>query len=563
MTFWQIFVRLLPRRPLAALAGLWWHVTGRRVRARNRLRAAGARLPFAYRFWMEKIEPQRESVESAHSALARLTRRPQFTILVYADGPASEAATTRSLESVEGQIYPDRTVSVVGRTDQFAQAIADGTGDFIVPLRAGDQLSPTALIRYAEALEGNPAADVVFGDQDSIDEAGERSSPWFKPAWNRELFLAQDYLSDAAAVRAEAARRAAESGRLRDRPVAYDLLLRVTRTASMVLHAPCVTVHVRTDLRAEDQAARVAAIRDHLAGTGAEAGAGPFGTVKVAWPLPDDLPMVSVIVPTRDKVELLKPCVDTLLVTTSYAGFEVIVVDNGSTDETALAYLNEIESDARVRVLSYPGAYNFSAINNFAVQKSAGSYICFLNNDTETVDGSWLTEMMRQAIRPEVAAVGAKLLYEDGTIQHAGVIVGIGDAAGHAHRNLPNSEAGYFAQVHAAQFVTAVTGACLLVEKEKFVQVGGFDERDLAIAYNDIDLCLKLQRAGWRNVYVPHAVLIHHESKSRGKDDSPSQIDRYSRELKVFQERWGTETFEDPLFNPNLERASETFVIRL
>ena len=563
MTFWQIFVRLLPRKPLAALAGLWWHVTGKRVRARNRLRAAGARLPFAYRFWMDKIEPQRESADSGRSILAHLTRRPHFAVLVYADVQPAKTAAERSLKSVEGQIYPDRTGSGVRGSEQFARAIAAATSDLIVPLRAGDQLSPTALIRYAEALEGSPEAEVVFGDQDSIDEAGERSSPWFKPEWNRELFLAQDYLSNAVAVRAEAARKAVGTGPLRDQAVAYDLLLRVTRSASDVLHTPCVTVHVRTDLHAEDQAARVEAISEHLAGTGANASAGPFGTVKVAWPLPGDLPLVSIIVPTRDKVELLKPCLDTLLEMTSYAPFEVIVVDNGSTDHAALAYLKDIETDARVRVLSYPGAYNFSAINNFAVQKSAGSYICFLNNDTEVVDGSWLTEMMRQAIRPEVAAVGAKLLYEDGTIQHAGVIVGIGDAAGHAHRNLPNSEAGYFAQVHAAQFVTAVTGACLLVEKQNFDQVGGFDERDLAVAFNDIDLCLKLEHAGWHNVYVPHAVLIHHESKSRGKDHSPGQIDRYSRELKVFQERWGTKTFEDPLFNPNLERSSETFVIRL
>lgn len=549
--------------PIAALAGLWWHVTGRRVRARNRLRAAGARLPYAYRFWLEKIEPQRESIESGQSALASLTRRPEFTILVQAHGRGSDAATARSLQSVERQIYPHRSVAVVETTDCFHRAIADAAGDFVVPLRAGDELSPTALIRYAEALDADPAADVAFGDHDSIDEAGERSSPWFKPAWNRELFLAQDYLSDAAAIRAKEARKAIEGAALTDHAATYDLLLRVTGNAQVVVHAPCVTVHVRKDLRSDDQPARLEAIHRLLAGTGAEATPGPFGTVKIAWPLPSDLPMVSVIVPTRDKVELLRPCVDTLLATTAYASFEVIIVDNGSTDPNTLAYLREIETDPRVRVLAYPGAYNFSAINNFAVRESAGSYLCFLNNDTETIDGSWLTEMMRQAIRPEVAAVGAKLLYEDGTIQHAGVIVGIGDAAGHAHRNLPNSEAGYFAQVHAAQFVTAVTGACLLVEKQKFIDVGGFDERDLAIAYNDIDLCLKLDRAGWRNIYVPHAVLIHHESKSRGKDHSPSQIDRYRRELKIFQERWSTETFEDPLFNPNLERSSETFVIRL
>ena len=562
MTFWQIFVRLLFRRPFAALAGLWWHVTGKRVRARNRLRVEGSRLPFAYRFWMDKVEPLRESRESAETIMARLMHRPQFTIIIY--GKPADVEMAQSVESVSQQIYPHWSISVVDPSaGGWEQAIVEATGDFIVPLRAGDRLSPTALIRYAEALEANLEATVVFGDQDSVDQTGERSSPWFKPAWNRELFLAQDYLSDAAAIRTEAAREALESGGLGEHATAYDLLLRVTRDTDAVVHAPFVTVHARTDLRVDDQAQRVELARKHLAGSGAKTSAGPFGTVKVDWPLPNALPTVSIIIPTRDKVELLRPCVDSLLAKTSYSPFEVLIVDNGSVDDRALAFLARIEADPRVRVLSYPGAYNFSAINNFAVRESAGSYVCFLNNDTEVIHASWLTEMMRQAIRPQVAAVGAKLLYEDGTIQHASVIVGMGDAAGHAHRNLPNTEPGYFAQAHAAQFVTAVTGACLLLEKQKFLDVGGFDERDLAIAYNDIDLCLKLERAGWRNVYVPHAELIHHESKSRGKDHSPGQIDRYSRELKVFQERWGTETFQDPLLNPNLERSSETFVIRL
>ena len=273
--------------------------------------------------------------------------------------------------------------------------------------------------------------------------------------------------------------------------------------------------------------------------------------------------MVSIIIPTRDKVELLRPCIESVLAKTNYGPFEVLIVDNDSVEERTRAFLAGFASHPQIRVLPYAGAYNFSAINNFAVRESTGPYICFLNNDTEVVEKEWLTEMMRQAIRPLIGAVGAKLLYTDGTIQHAGVVVGMGDAAGHAHRNLPNKESGYFSQVHAAQFVTAVTGACLLVHKQKFLGVHGFDEEGLAVAYNDVDLCLKLERAGWRNVYVPHAVLIHHESKSRGKDHSPGQIDRYRRELKVFQERWGTETYNDPLLNPNLERSSETFVIRL
>ena len=170
---------------------------------------------------------------------------------------------------------------------------------------------------------------------------------------------------------------------------------------------------------------------------------------------------------------------------------------------------------------------------------------------------------MRYALRDEIGAVGAKLLYEDGTIQHAGVVVGIGDAAGHAHRDLPGNDPGYFRQPHVAQFVSAVTAACLVVKKEKFDQVGGLDEAELAVAFNDVDFCLKLEKAGWRNVYVPHAVLLHHESRSRGRDAAPANIDRYRRELNVLQERWQTKTYADPLHNPNLDRYSETFVIGL
>jgi GT2 family glycosyltransferase len=220
-------------------------------------------------------------------------------------------------------------------------------------------------------------------------------------------------------------------------------------------------------------------------------------------------------------------------------------------------------SHPKVRLLPYPGTYNFSAINNAAARNARGSYLCLLNNDTEVVSGEWLTELMRYAVRPDIGAAGAKLLYEDGTIQHAGVVVGIGEAAGHAHRFLPAHEPGYFRQPHVAQYVSAVTAACLVVEKAKFEAVGGLDEAELAVAFNDVDFCLKLEKAGWRNVYVPHAVLVHHESKSRGKDISAANIDRYRRELNVLQQRWGTKTYDDPLHNPNLDRYSETFVISL
>jgi GT2 family glycosyltransferase len=236
-------------------------------------------------------------------------------------------------------------------------------------------------------------------------------------------------------------------------------------------------------------------------------------------------------------------------------------VDNASVEAATIEYLRELESHPSIRVLSYPNPYNFSKINNFAALHARGSYLCLLNNDTEVLEHAWLTEMMRYAIRPEIGAVGAKLLYQDGSIQHAGVVIGIGGAAGHAHRFLPGSQPGYFKQPHVAQFVSAVTAACLLVQKSKFEQVGGLDEEHLAVAFNDVDFCLKLQACGYRNVYVPDALLVHYESKSRGSDASPANIDRYLYELHTLQERWDTKNYKDPLHNPNLDRCSETFII--
>jgi GT2 family glycosyltransferase len=296
---------------------------------------------------------------------------------------------------------------------------------------------------------------------------------------------------------------------------------------------------------------------------GASCAPGPFGTAKILWPLPRDLPLVSIIVPTKDKVHLLRSCIESVTRLTDYENYEILIVDNGSVENRTAEYLAELERNDRIRAVSYPGPYNFSAINNFAVRQASGSYLCLLNNDTEVVGPGWLTELMRYAVRADVGAVGAKLLYEDRSIQHAGIVVGIGEAAGHAHRFLPADQPGYFRTAHVTQFVSAVTAACLVVDRRKFLAVGGLDEEKLAVAFNDVDFCLKLEAAGWKNVYVPHAVLLHHESKSRGLDSSPMNIDRFRRELKILQGRWGTKGYEDPLFNPNLDPCSETFVLRV
>jgi GT2 family glycosyltransferase len=397
---------------------------------------------------------------------------------------------------------------------------------------------------------------MLYGDEDWPANHRWERQPWFKPDWNAELFLGLDYLSSLIVVRRDVLGEILDQGN--DGSTFDDLLLRLTGMVSPdIAHLPSVLSHVGT--ACPPKAARLRAVAGHLDGR-AECRPGPFDTVHVQWPLPSPPPLATIIIPTRDKIELLRACVESIFEKTDYAAYEIIIVDNGSRENATLAYLEQLTRDPNVRVIRSDAEYNFSALNNLAVRAAAGSFVLLLNNDTEVISPEWLSELMRQAVREEVGAVGAKLLYEDDSIQHAGVVVGMGEAAGHAHRFLASHDPGYFWQAHVAQFVTANTAACLLVRRDKFEAVGGLDEEGLAIAYNDVDLCLKLERAGWRNVYTPHALLYHHESKSRGNDLSPEHRDRYMRELKVFQERWGTRTYLDPQHSPNLDRYSESYV---
>ena len=265
------------------------------------------------------------------------------------------------------------------------------------------------------------------------------------------------------------------------------------------------------------------------------------------------------VVATRDRVELLRTCVKGVLEETAYPDLELIVADNDSRQPETLRYMDEIAADPRVRVVRWPHPFNYSAINNFAAGHASGEYLCLLNNDIEVLEPQWLDEMVREAVQPGVGAVGARLLYPDRTIQHAGVAIGIGNAAGHAHRGLPMDEVGYFAQTHVVRGASAVTAACLVVAKRHFDAVGGLDEEAFAVAYNDVDLCLKLQQYGLVNIYTPLATLIHHESKSRGIDFAPEHLERYMRELAVFQQRWGAAEAVDPWHHPQLNRQSEVF----
>lgn len=564
MNFWQIFLRVLPWRPAAALAAAWYQLTRRRVRARNRLRVAGAPLPFAYELWMRNVEREEAVAEEARLASEFGELAPRFTLIVD-NRVGDRTALSRTLQSIQEQSAPlVHGIGVYGNAgDEFVDlegALKSATGDFVIVLAAGSKLARNALFLFCKAAMATKDAAVLFGDEDRIDSTDFRRDPWFKPAWNQELFLAIDYVSRACALRTDAVRPAAQA--LSNNELTMPaLILQIADSGGQIVHVPQILVH--RDVPAQPSSPEHSkAVATAVGSRGGETTTGTYGTVRVAWPLTNPSPLVSIIIPTRDKVELLETCIETLLGRTTYKAIEIIVVDNGSEQPATLQFLERIATDPRVRILRAPGPYNYSALNNEAAAQARGEFLCLLNNDTEVIDGDWLSEMMRYAVRPEVGAVGAKLLYEDRSIQHAGVVVGIGDAAGHAHRFLPESASGYFWLPHATHYVSAVTGACLLVDRNKFEAVGALDAQAFAVAYNDVDFCLRLERAGWRNVYVPHAVLIHHESKSRGKDHAPDQIDRYRGELRRFQERWGIADYRDALLNPNLDRANETFVLR-
>lgn len=570
---------LLLLRPWKALKIGYWRITGRRVRARLQFREATAALPFAYAQWEGRC------TRADRAALASVvTEASDIAVHLHFARSTLPKNFSRAVRSVTRQAWPhwrlivtsqdgaapglpdDPRISVIdGAFDSYGAglnaALSSAGTQYLVPLRRDCRLPRMALARYAIHLHSVPAGrlPILYGDQDEFDRFGWRRNPWFKPAWDPEMFLAQDYLSAALAVPVAIARdiRVDEG----DEAAIYGMLLRATmRAGQEVQHLHRITISTPQGHWQRLDAGRLALLRDALAGvSGTEVVAGLFGTASIRWPLPVSAPLVSIIVPTRDQVALLKTCIHGLLDRTRYPNLEIVIADNDSREPTALAFLAEVSDDPRVRVVTWPHPFNYSAINNFAVKAARGAYLCFLNNDIEIVDDDWLCQLMRYAVRPKAGAIGARLLYPDRTIQHAGVTVGMGNAAGHAHRGLPEHAAGYFAHALVAHRAIAVTAACLVVRRDRFEGVGGFDEVALRIAYNDVDLCLKLHQAGFENYYVPSSVLIHHESKSRGRDMAPEHVERYRAELTTLQARWETETYCDPTHHPALNRGSEIY----
>jgi GT2 family glycosyltransferase len=415
----------------------------------------------------------------------------------------------------------------------------------------------------------DPDCALVYSDDDELDHSGQRTAPRFKPDWNPDLLSSSHYLGQVSLYRRD---RLLEIGGYRPGFAGaedYDLCLRYTNNlpGSAIRHVPQITCHCRpkgetvAGTTAHDSGKR--ALEDFFAGRGVFVEDGPAPQhYRIRHPLPDPLPLVSIIIPTRDQGNILAACIDSIVRKTTYSNWEILIVDNQTTEPSALAYLETVQLDPRIRVLRYDKPFNYAAINNTAAMQARGEVLALLNNDVEVITSDWLEEMVGHALRPGIGAVGAKLLYANNTVQHAGVILGLGGIAGHGHKYLSADAPGYCHRAVVAQNLSAVTGACLVVRTSIFTEVGGLDEY-FAVAFNDIDFCLRLLERGYRNVFTPYAKLYHHESLSRGQDNSPAKHAVFVRESSLMQQRWKDILAQDRAYNPNLSTDFEGFSLKI
>lgn len=483
--------------------------------------------------------------------------------------PAVECATDIR-QHIETRVAQDPRITV-SEPQLEPHQTALSSSAWVSLLRPGDRLAAHALY----SLSGSASADLIYSDEDETDADGMRHSPLFKPQWNPDLLLSQPYIGCAVWVRGDKLPALMPAGSL---PCATSvgnwqakLALNALSIGSgtevvNVKHISRILFHRASPFTlspADDYASLVRLSLQEMQCSAQVIPGRVVNSARVKWPVPSPQPLVSLLVPTRDGVEILKPCVDAILERTDYRHFELLILDNQSSCAKTLAYMDEVEQrDARVKVLRWNHEFNYSAINNFGAKHSNGDIIGLINNDVEPIDGEWLTEMVSQASRPEVGCVGAKLYYPNGTIQHGGVVLGVGGVAGHAHRFFQHNEEGYAGRLQLVQNLTAVTAACLLVRREVFEKVDGLNEPDLAVAYNDVDLCLKVHKLGLRNLWTPYAELYHHESISRGADDTPKKRARALKEARYMREQWGPLLDRDPAYNPNLTLAHEDFSLR-
>jgi O-antigen biosynthesis protein len=545
-----------------------------------------------YPRWLNKHRPTQQQLAQAAKTAATFPYQPLISILTPTFNTDSEILRS-CIRSVQAQAYPNWELCIcddgssseatrrvitecaehdtrirtaflrenVGIAEATNAALGMATGEFIGLLDHDDELSPDALFENVRLLQENLRADVIYSDEDKLDADGHYCEPFFKPDWSPELLLSSMYTCHFSLYRRQLVETVGGFRPGFEGAQDYDLMLRVIEHSDRIFHVPKILYHWRKsphssagDAQAKSGStdAGLLALREHLQRV--ELQAEVFATDRPnsyrVRPSIRGNPLISIIIPHKDLPVLLDRCIQSINARTTYRNYELIIVDNGSSTPQAQKYLSALPY--RIIYLNEP--FNFARMNNLAARECRGEYLLLLNDDTEVIAPGWLTAMLGYAQLSEIGAVGAKLYYPQDSIQHAGVVLGMRGIAGHWLYRFPGSSRGYFNSLHSVRNVSAVTAACVLLRREVFECLGGFDEK-LAVSYNDVDLCLRIRQAGYRIVWVPEAELYHCEFATR-----PKVLDY--QEVEYMKKKWGTVLLDDPYYNPNLTLESGGLALR-
>ena len=452
-------------------------------------------------------------------------------------------------------------------------ALFMATGQYVGLLDHDDLLAPDCLYEVAVRIR-DEHADMIYTDEDKVTaDLSEHYQPHLKPDFSPDLLRSNNYICHFLTVKKELLEAAGGFRKEFDGAQDHDFIFRCSEKAEHIAHVPRILYHWRTHKAstADNPASKLYAYDagkravdgnlERMGLKGEVSHTKDYGFYNVKYEVQGE-PLVSILIPNKDQRETLETCIRSIREKTTYKNYEILIIENNSVEETTFAYYKCLAADPQIRLLRWKDGFNYSAINNYAARKAKGEYLLFLNNDIEVISPDWIEQLLANCQRPDVAICGSKLYYPDHSIQHAGVIVGLGGIAGHAFLNMPGSRTGYLHKASIQLNTSAVTAACMMMKKEVFDALGGFEEK-LTVAFNDVDLCLRTVEAGYRIVYNPHVEMIHYESKSRGAEDSPEKVRRFQSEIEFMRTRWiDVLKRGDPMYNPNLTLSKWNYSLR-
>ena len=484
------------------------------------------------------------------------------------------AAVLAEYEKKDSRIRHKDLEANLGIAENTNEAFSMAEGEFVGLLDHDDLLAPDALYEMVKAMEEHPEGDVFYSDEDKVTtDLSEHFQPHFKPDFSLDLLRSNNYICHFLVVRRSIVEKAGGFRREFDGAQDYDFIFRCVEEAREIVHIPEILYHWRThkSSTADNPASKMyafeagkRAIEGNLLRTGTPGTVEhtrDFGFYRVKYPVQGQ-PLVSIIIPNKDEKKTLQACLESVFTKTTYTNYEIIIVENNSTTDEIFQYYKELFVNPKIHLVRWKKEFNYSAINNFGVRSAKGDYLLFLNNDVTVLEPDWIQELLGVCQRPEVGAVGAKLLYPDNTIQHAGCVVGIGGIAGNMFVNMPGDRTGYLHKASLLQDMSCVTAACMMMKKAVFQEAGGFTE-ELAVAFNDVDLCLKVRQNGHLIVYDPYVRLYHYESKSRGTEDSEEKIRRFQSEIEYMRCHWiDILKNGDPYYNKNLSLTKWNYSLK-